>query len=57
MECKDELKQQMSALQGDLEDSKRPYRWVSKIHCGLGRGVDGMQGGTETTDVCLARGA
>ena len=29
MECKDELKQQMSALQGDLEDSKRPYRWVS----------------------------
>ena len=28
MECKEELKQQMSALQGELDDSKRAYRWV-----------------------------
>ena len=29
MECKEELKQQMSALQGELDDSKRAYRLVS----------------------------
>ena len=29
MECKKELKQQMSALQGELDDSKRAYRLVS----------------------------
>ena len=29
MECKEELKQQMSALQGELDDSKRANSWVS----------------------------
>ena len=29
MECKEELKQHMSSLQGELDDSKRAYRWVS----------------------------
>ena len=29
MECKEELEQQMSALQGELDDSTRAYRWVS----------------------------
>ena len=28
-ERKEELKQQVSALQGELDDSKRAYRWVS----------------------------
>ena len=28
VECKDELKQQVSALQGELDDSKSAYRWV-----------------------------
>ena len=28
MGCKEELKQQMSALQEELDDSKRAYRWV-----------------------------
>ena len=27
-ERKEELKQQVSALQGELDDSKRAYRWV-----------------------------
>ena len=29
MECKEELKQKIFALQGELDDSKRVYRWVS----------------------------
>ena len=29
VECKEELKQERSALQGELDDSKRAYRWVS----------------------------
>ena len=38
MECKDELKQQMSALQGELDGSKSA-KWVSYSHCGLGSGL------------------
>ena len=29
VECKEELKQQVSAFQGEFDDSKRAYRWVS----------------------------
>ena len=29
LECKEELKQQIAALQGELDDSKNAYRWVS----------------------------
>ena len=29
VECKEELKQEMSALRGEFDDSKRAYRWVS----------------------------
>ena len=39
IERKGKLKQQMSAFQMELDDSKRAYRWVSYSHCGLGRGL------------------